>query len=154
MPTRLFATGGHLSHLQINVDDTASVLMECSREGKPLPVHLHQDYLQDPPSRQCEVIGDRGKAILNFLSPTLTVHVQGRLPPEVHEWSDFERNQLFIDEIRHFFDCIRTRTQPIVNLDGGAQSLRMAIAAKLSIATRRLVELPLVDTEPAHLDYL
>jgi predicted dehydrogenase len=148
MPARLFACGGHLSHLEINVEDTASILMECSREGRPLPVHLHQDYLQNPPSRQCEVIGDRGKARLDFRSLTLTVYESERPAPEVHEWPDFERNQLFIDQTRHFLDCVVTRTQPIVNLEGGAQSLRMALAAKLSMSTHSLVELPPVELPP------
>src|ERR1700722_4856922 len=49
-PTRIYSVGGHWSDLEIDVEDTASMLMECSFAKRPLPVHLHQDYLQSPPS--------------------------------------------------------------------------------------------------------
>src|ERR1700690_1746530 len=72
---RLFSIGGHWSNLEIDVEDVASTLMECEFAGRPLPVHLQQDYLQRPPQRQCEVVGDEGKAILDF--PTLSVTLYG-----------------------------------------------------------------------------
>ena len=49
LPRRIFAVGGHWSELEIDVEDTASILMECSVNGRTLPIHLHQDYLQSPP---------------------------------------------------------------------------------------------------------
>ena len=50
LPRRLFAIGGHLSHLEIDVEDVASTLMEFNVDGHILPVHLQQDYLQRPAS--------------------------------------------------------------------------------------------------------
>lgn len=141
LPSNLYALGGHWSHLDIDVEDTASILMECSFEGRPLPIHLHQDFLQAPPSRQCEVIGDRGKAILDFPSLKLTIYDSLRPSPTVYTWPDLERNELFLDEVRHFLECVEKRTRPIVDLRCGAQSLRTALAAKLSMASKRSVEL-------------
>ena len=66
MPRRVMAIGGHLSSLEIDVEDTASILMECVVDGRPIPVHLHQDYVQRPPSRTCQVIGDEGKILVDF----------------------------------------------------------------------------------------
>ncbi len=65
-PRSLFSLGGHWSSLEINVEDVASTLIEFHTDGRPLPVHLHQDYLQRPASRSCEVIGDRGKVIMDL----------------------------------------------------------------------------------------
>jgi len=141
VPTKVYAIGGHWSHLDIDVEDTASTLMECSFEGRSLPIHLHQDYLQATPSRQCEVIGDRGRAVLDFLSLSVIVYDSLLPSPVVHTWKGFERNQLFLDEVCHFLDCVEKRTQPVVDLRCGAQSLRMALAAKLSMASNKLVEL-------------
>ena len=149
-PTKLYAIGGHWSHLDIDVEDTASTLMECSFEGRPLPIHLHQDYLQTAPSRQCEVIGDRGRAVLDFPSLSVTVYESQRRSPVVHAWKDFERNQLFLDEVRHFLDCVEKRTRPVVDVRCGAQSLRIALAAKLSMASNNLVELSARGAELAH----
>lgn len=76
VPRRLFSISGHWSHLEIDVEDAASTLMEFQFAGRPLPVHLQQDYLQRPPSRSCEVIGDRGKAIMDLSSLSVTRYDQ------------------------------------------------------------------------------
>jgi predicted dehydrogenase len=48
LPRRLWAVGGQLSRLELDVEDTASVLLEYERDGRPLPVHVQMDYLQRP----------------------------------------------------------------------------------------------------------
>src|SRR4029453_16496353 len=104
----VYAIGGHWSDLEIDVEDTASILMEASIEGRPLPIQLHQDYLQVPAARQCEIIGDQGKATLDFPSATVTIHAPDE-PAVVHSFPTFDRNQLFIDEMQHLLTCVRTR---------------------------------------------
>ncbi|HXW90822.1 MAG TPA: Gfo/Idh/MocA family oxidoreductase [Terriglobales bacterium] len=138
---RLYTIGGHLSNLEINVEDVASTLMECEVGGRPLPVHLHQDYLQRPPSKQCEVIGDAGRAVLDFpsLSVVLYNHV-GEVASRFHLES-FDRNQLFLSEMQHFLECVKTRSKPVVDLGEGIWSLKLALAARESLAIRQTVEL-------------
>ena len=48
-------------------------------------------------------------------------------------FSDFRRGQMFIDETRHFLACVERHEAPAVTLRDGAQSLRMALAAKESL---------------------
>ena len=79
MPTRLFAAGGHLSHLEINVEDTASILMECSREGRTLPVHLHQDYLQIRPAGSAKSSATVARPYSIFVLSRLPCTTQGGL---------------------------------------------------------------------------
>jgi len=141
LPKRIYAIGGHWSNLEIDVEDTASILMECALNGRPLPVQLHQDFLQSPPSRQCEVIGDRGRVLMDLAALTVSVFVRGQAKPTVHEFVGFERNQLFLDQLQHFLDCVRTRTPPVVDLRDGQQSLRMALAVKASMSSRQAVDL-------------
>jgi predicted dehydrogenase len=140
-PAKVFAIGGHWSHLEVDVEDTASILMECSWQDRPLPIHIHQDYLQSPASRQCEVIGDRGKAVLDLAALSVTVHQYGGGAPVVHSSAGFDRNQLFLEETRHFLECVEKRTRPVVDLRNGLESLRVALAAKESIATGKVVAL-------------
>lgn len=138
---RLFSLGGHWSNLEINVEDVASTLMQCEFAGRTLPVHLQQDYLQRPPSRQCEVIGDSGKAILDFPSLSVTLYdAEGNMADRFAS-EHLDRNQLFIHELQHFLDCVKTRSTPVVDLQEGAWSLRLALAAKESITTNCVVEL-------------
>jgi predicted dehydrogenase len=140
MPKRLFAVGGHLSNLEIDVEDTASILMEFSVDGRDIPVHLHQDYIQRPPSRGLRIIGDEGKVEVDFRALTLKLCHAGELIRN-QTLSDFPRNQLFFDEMNHFLACTRGEEKPLISVRDGAQSLRMALAARESLFTRQLVEL-------------
>jgi len=141
IPRRVFALGGHWSELDVDVEDTAATLMECSWDGRSLPIQLHQDYLQAPPSRQCEVIGDRGRVLMDLNELTVTVWQRGAGTPKVHTFPGFERNQLFLDQLKHLLVCVKSRTKPIVDLRDGVQSLRTALAVKQSIRTRQIVEI-------------
>lgn len=141
LPRRVFAMGGHLSSLEIDVEDVASVSMECSINGRLLPIHLHQDYIQRPPTRTCTVIGDQGRITLDFHALTIRVHDgKGRLAQET-SFPGFERNQLFVDEMKHFLACIAGTETSVVPVRDGMQSLRMALAARESMTTGRVVEL-------------
>jgi predicted dehydrogenase len=141
LPRRVFAMGGHLSSLEIDVEDVASVSMECTTNGRLLPIHLHQDYVQRPPTRTCTVIGDQGRITLDFHALAIRVHDgKGRLAQET-TFPGFERNQLFLDEMKHFLACIEGRERSLVTVRDGMQSLRMALAARESMTTGRVVEL-------------
>jgi predicted dehydrogenase len=138
---RLFSIGGHWSNLEIDVEDMASTLMQCEIGGRPLPVHLQQDYLQRPPHRQCEAIGDAGKAILDFPTLSVTRYDAGGAVAERFSCEQLDRNQLFLGEIQHFLECVKTRSKPVVDLQEGMWSLQVALAAKESMVSGRVVEL-------------
>ena len=141
LPQRLFALGGHLSSLEIDVEDIASVLMEYRFGGRSFPVHLHQDYIQRPPSRTCQIIGDEGKIIVDLGALTLVVFDgKGNITAR-NSLEGFERNELFLDELKHFLSCMENKRETLVPVREGAQSLRMALAAKQSLATGKPVVL-------------
>src|SRR5437764_198404 len=61
-PRRVYAVGGHLSNLEVDVEDSVSLLLDC----QSLPVQIHLDYLQRPPQRRCEIVGDAGRARYDY----------------------------------------------------------------------------------------
>jgi predicted dehydrogenase len=87
------------------------------------------------------VIGDAGKAILDFPTLSVTLYSADGNVADRFTCEELERNQLFIHEMQHFLDCVKTRSQPVVGLAEGMWSLKLALAAKESIATGRVVEL-------------
>jgi predicted dehydrogenase len=141
MPRRVFAMGGHLSNLEVDVEDTADILMECVLNGHPVPISLHQDYIQNPSKRSCEIVGDAGKILVDIRALTVQVFDGQGNSVETSSYQDFQRNQLFLDELNCFLDGMQGRPMPLANLRDGAQSLRMALAAKESLATGKVVEL-------------
>ncbi len=136
MPRSLYAVGGHLSHLEVDVEDSVSVLMACEeRPRERYPVHLHLDYLQRPPQRLCEVIGDAGRARYDFYANRVEVDDLRTRTHQVIEFKGFDRNEMFLDELRHFLACLRGEAQPLVGLREAARSLQLSLWAEKSLST-------------------
>lgn len=140
-PARVFALGGHLSSLEVDVEDVASILMEYRIEERIVPVHLHQDYVQRPPSRGCQIIGDEGKIMMDLRANVVERFEIQTGYVETRSYRDFPRNKLFLDEMRHFLACVEGKEQPVVSLRDGANSLNIALAAKRSLETGLPVDL-------------
>ncbi len=141
LPERVFAVGGHLSSLEIDVEDVASMMFEYAGPRGRFPVHVHADYVQRPPRRGCLVVGDRGKLEIDLRALTLRHYDEsGRLAEEL-SLEGFDRNQLFMDQLSHFLSCVDARTRTGVDLHDGVQSLRMALAARRSLERGELVSL-------------
>ncbi len=141
LPRRVFALGGHLSRLEVDVEDSADILLEFQTEGRPLPVTLHEDYLQRPPSRGCKVVGDAGKILLDFPAASLTVYDAEGREAEKTAFADFQRNEMFLAEIRHFVQALQGQPHALVSLRDGMHSLRMALAAKESLESGKIIDL-------------
>lgn len=145
-PRAVYALGGHASNLEIDVEDTASILMETMVAGTPIPVHVHMDYLQRPARRTCQVIGDQGSLLVDLVG--LTARRWDGRGEEVERvaYPDFNRNQMFVEETQHFLACVAGREVSRVPVTEGAKSLGVAIAAMRSLAEKRVV--PLEEIHP------
>lgn len=133
MPRKVYAVGGHLSHLEIDVEDSVSVLMSCEDRSGLFPVHVHLDYLQRPPQRLCEVIGDAGRVRYDFYANQVELYDLQARTRQVIEFKGFERNHMFLDELRHFLACLRGEAQPLVDLREAVRSLRISLCADESL---------------------
>ena len=69
LPRRAFALGGRRSSLEIDVEDTVAMLLDC--DG--VPVQVSQDFVRRPPVRRYEVIGERAVTVWDVGRGTLTI---------------------------------------------------------------------------------
>jgi predicted dehydrogenase len=136
-PRHIVSMGGHLSNLEIDVEDVASTLL--SYDG--MVAHLHQDYVQQPPVRQVEIIGSAGKMSIDLRA--LSVEAYGGAGESIasHSFAGFERNKLFVDELESFINAIKTCSAVPVNLSAGRESLEMALAIRRSMETGMVVDM-------------
>ncbi|MEO7036076.1 MAG: Gfo/Idh/MocA family oxidoreductase [Polyangiaceae bacterium] len=128
-PRRVFSMGGHVSSLEVDVDDLSLSLLEFARtDGTPLFVELHQDFVQRPSQRSVTVIGERGK---------LCWHLSGRFLEHCDEFgkilerrdlSGVPRNQPFLDELTNFIGCVMRGEPCTPSVRDGALSLEVAVA--------------------------
>jgi predicted dehydrogenase len=138
---RVFSLGGHLSSLALDVEDVASTLLECACEGRPLPVHVQQDYVQRPARRSWEVVGDAGRIEVDLTVPSVSfVPIDGE--PTLQTFPAFERSQLFRDEMQHFLRCLDRTETPAVTLRDAVGGQRTLVAIQESISTGRVIDLP------------
>ena len=140
MPKRLFALGGKLSMLEIDVEDTSSILMENTVDDRKLAIHVHLDFLQSPASRNFRVIGEKGKIFWDYYSNRVELQVGKKQDWETFDFNPFERNKLFLDEMSYFMNCVKTCKQTIVDIHEGTKSLRIALAAMRSMETGAVIE--------------
>jgi predicted dehydrogenase len=141
VPDSVFASGGSSGALRMDAEDHVSSLLTYRRDGRPLVASLDQDCLRYPPRRSYEVRGILGTVRFDYYRNELT-----RVPFDgeaVVEYADagFRRDDLFVRQMRHFVACLRREEAPRVGLSEGADSLRMALAVRDSMASGREVRL-------------
>jgi predicted dehydrogenase len=121
---------GRLGELEIGVEDTAEIIIHFARGAL---ASLHLDYLQKPPSHHLEIIGTHGTLRWDNASGEVRVFPSAR-----GDWENypappaFERNDLFLAELRHFIQVTRGEAQPICTLQDGARAVALALAAHRS----------------------
>jgi predicted dehydrogenase len=127
------ASGGHMSDLEIDVEDT----VDASFAGD-VPVTVRQTFAGRPPRRTIAVFGTRGSIEIDLLTGTVDVAGDVRAPSSLH---GYRRNEMFVEEARHFLACLAREEQPAVPLDDGIHVLRVALAVKEALRLSRSVQI-------------
>ena len=91
---------------------------------------MHLDYHQRPPTHTLIVWGEHGRAELDFATGSLRwVSTDGQIESE-RVPDGFERNTMFIDEIKHFLECVEVSKPTCIPLSEGISVLEIALNAK------------------------
>ncbi|GMR10749.1 MAG: Gfo/Idh/MocA family oxidoreductase [Anaerolineae bacterium] len=125
--------------LGIDVEDTASVLMGLEQG---LVANVQLDYLRRPPAHSLEIIGTEGAIQWEGLSG----HARWYDPKDA-QWNElpppegFERNTMFMEEMRHFLAIVAGEEQPACGLKDGIRVLEIVEAVHESAKTGSRVAL-------------
>jgi predicted dehydrogenase len=134
-PERVYSVGGHLSQLEMDVEDTSSSLWRSFADGREIPVHLHQDCLQKPPVRTSEFLFENGRIHCDLLGARLRAcDAEGRCVID-QEFPTFRRNDMFLEEMRSFLACAEGRQSSGLPVEEGTRSLAVALAILRSQAS-------------------
>jgi len=118
------------SSLEIETEDTASLLIKY-KNG--VQCEQHSDYTQRAPSMSGQIVGEQGT--IRWGGKTDTVEWYDA---ETKEWTtevnyeNWDANNMYVDMLRHFLDCVENQNQTISSLEEGRKDLHLAIAAKES----------------------
>tara|TARA_B100000242_G_C43043900_1_gene487164 strand:- start:718 stop:1752 length:1035 start_codon:yes stop_codon:yes gene_type:complete len=141
MPKSLFATGGKLSNLEINVEDSVNISTCFKYKNKILPININLDYISWPSRRYIKLYGDKGSLNCDLNKNTIEVHVRESKNTLNFNFASTSRNDLFIDELQNFISFVEGKEEPKVDLEEGMKSLKFALAAKSSLINKTPIEL-------------
>lgn len=134
-----FCISGKISNLEMDTEDFAAVLLKF--EGGTI-AEVHLDCLQHAYRRSCELIGEKGIIIWDFIKESVRLFTE-----KEKKWQIFSKdlktgkNAMFIAEMEHFIDCIEGNDVSINNAIEAKRVLEIALAAKESARTGRLIKL-------------
>jgi predicted dehydrogenase len=100
---------GTVGDLGLAVEDCADLQLRF-RNGALGTIHL--DLLQRPARRLCRLIGTDGTLTLDLLA------------------APANRDAMYLDELRHFLECARTRRTPEISGEDGLRVLEVIAAAR------------------------
>ena len=133
----VFCLSGKFSSLDIDTEDMAEILLSfvC---GAIAEVHL--DYIQRAYGRSCQIIGEEGTILWDF-SDNQVRSYSARLKEwqTWHQPADYDINAMYLEEMRHFVDCIREQARPSQDLGNARRVLEIALAAKQSSVIGRTI---------------
>lgn len=147
-----------LDYLRFLIGEVSDVWAFTSSQGFNLPVEdtaeiglrfsngvigsLHLDYNQRPPDHHLELIGSQGSLRWENRDGSLDLYSSGsksweRFSPP----ADFERNTMFLDQMRHFIKLVQGGSESYCTLQDGKQALRLSLAALRSARQGSLIKL-------------
>ena len=124
--------------LEIDVEDTVDALLVRVDQ---LVVNVHMDFLQRSPVRICKVIGQEGTLIWDVLNNSITLHSGRDQQHVLFEDPGYDRNNMYLDQLRHFVHVAQGTASPVIGLEDGLQTLQLVEAMKKSSATGQVVNI-------------
>jgi len=122
---------GYNSGLELEVEDTAEVALIF---GENIIGSLHLNFTQLPPKHTLEIIGTGGSINWDYYQNTVDYFKIDRTHEIAHDTllspPNFDKNQIFIDELQHFIQVVKGEVDPICDLQDGISALKLALEAK------------------------
>lgn len=133
----VFSITGKFSDLEIDVEDLSSILLRFKNN---IISEIHLDYFQKPSVRSCKIVGTRGTVHWDSSINNVRLYdVNKKRWVEKLKLKNYDENNMYLDEIKHFFKCVNKEEKPINSLEEGTQILNIAIAIKKSSKLKKVV---------------
>ncbi|MFA5839254.1 MAG: Gfo/Idh/MocA family oxidoreductase [Candidatus Margulisiibacteriota bacterium] len=124
-PTVEWACAENRGDLGIAVEDTAEAILRFPNGALGV---LQLNYLQKPPTHTLEIVGTEGTIGWNNTDGKLSIYRNKLLNWEHFSPShEFERNSLFVEEMRHFISIVNGKELPLCSLEDGINALSLAL---------------------------
>lgn len=136
---RVFCLARKQSDMDIDVEDVAALV--CEHAGGVIS-EIHLDYVQRSYERGCQIVGKDGTICWDYEANAVRLYCASE-----GEWTTFsqgdswEPNQMYIDELVHFVDCLMDGKTTMQSVADAANALEVVLAAKASSRTAQMIEI-------------
>tara|TARA_B100001057_G_scaffold501148_1_gene621095 strand:- start:3355 stop:4302 length:948 start_codon:yes stop_codon:yes gene_type:complete len=89
--------------------------------------NIHLDFYQNPPKRTIEIVGTLGRLEFDYYSSVLKHFLSNVKKVKIYKLSKFNRNDMFVYEIKHFIYCIKNKLGSPISIDESIKSLKLCI---------------------------
>lgn len=133
------ALTGKYSNLEIDVEDVAEINFK-TKSGVLGNIHL--DMVNRSKTRTCQIVGSKGTVYLDLISESLKLcnandsSFSYLLSPQ-----NIDANRVYLDEVSHFFDCIKNNNEPAVSIEDGIAVMEIIDAIRRSSNEQRCIRL-------------
>ena len=103
---------------------------------------LHLDFFQRPHKHRLEIVGTKGTIEWDYNKGETCVYRVDEC-----EWktypnpTDFRRNDMFLSQMHHFLEVVRSKAMPLCTFEDGLKALQIALAAHASQEQRKAINL-------------
>lgn len=138
--TEVFSIAKNSGNLKISVDDLAVGILKFKNN---IIGEIHLDYLQKPENRNCKIVGTKGTLVWESETNLVKFYDnKNKKWSKVFKWSNYDRNQMFKEEIDHFINCVKNRRQSINPIEkDGIITTKIALAMMKSSKTYKVIKI-------------
>ena len=120
---------GKKSNLNIDVEDCADILLQYENN---ITANIHLDMIEQGYNRNCEIIGENGNLKWDF-SSNIFEYYNG-LINKLKVKRLISKNDSYIDELKHFLNCIKNNSMPLSNIYTAKETLKTIIKCKNQVS--------------------
>jgi predicted dehydrogenase len=126
------ATLSKQSDLEIDVEDSAFLTLGRDNENDSLIISLNLDFIRQDKKRECVAICEKGTLRWNGITGAVDIFHKDSKSWEQIYLADSSINDSYINEWKHFVDCIENNKEPIISVYDGLKVLEVIEAARIS----------------------
>jgi predicted dehydrogenase len=135
--TSLYCAAGTVGELDIDVEDTAEILLEST----DCMAEIHLDYVRPERARTYELVGSDGIIRWTARGKNPETSEVGLYRRDRDDWQretfELTLNEQYVAEIEDFFNCVRQGQEPPMDAERGRTVLSLAEQARTAAVNER-----------------
>ena len=128
----LWLINSEVSGVSKIVNNNSNLKLNCNhgvdfniRFNNKVTADIHLDYFTNPPLRNYDIVFEKGRVHFDYFNNEMRIVSKEESKTVISD--DFERNDLFVSEIKAFLDALRNNKASPIGVEESVESLKIAL---------------------------